>query len=433
MKTNLYFLLFTLLLFASCSSLQQSAVNDDIYYSPKDEPAVSNIDYNNQSSNSVNKTAIVDRKNDKTISALLENESIEDIDTVIYQSEDDYENPYESIVVDSYEESQQRRLEALRGPYGMHSNNFITLSDDYWYAQAYFNDPFYNVVVYGNNIWVEPYWMSSWYSFGHSYYQPYNYNSFYYPYYSYNPYYSYYGNYGFYNPYYSYSSYSSNNNYASSSFHSFRQRSLAGTSDTRSSLGRSSRDLPESYVGRDISGSSTVKSGVDRTSSRVARSGAVNSTNRVRENNIAGETIRLRETNSGGSSASVRTTNRQTQTGATSAANRNYTRPKQSTRSTYNSASGTSSRYNRPESTNVSSGRSSYGGARATGSSTVRSGSSNSKSGNSYSPSRSTSSSGNSSVSRSSGNSGSTRSSGSSTRSSGSSSKSSGSSSRGGR
>ena len=83
MKTNLYFLLFTLILFASCSSLQQSAVNDDIYYSPKDEPAVSNVDYYNQSSNSMNKTAIVDRKNDETISALLENETIEDIDTVI--------------------------------------------------------------------------------------------------------------------------------------------------------------------------------------------------------------------------------------------------------------------------------------------------------------------------------------------------------------
>ena len=411
MKTNLYFLLFTLLLFASCSSLQQSAVNDDIYYSPKDEPAVSNIDYYNQSSNSMNKTAIVDRKNDKTISALLENESIENIDTVIYQSEDDYENPYESIVVDSYEESQQRRLEALRGS-GMHNNYFITLSDDYWYAQAYFNDPFYNVVVYGNNIWVEPYWMSSWYSFGHSYYQPYYYNSFYYPYYSYNPYYSYYGNYGFYNPYYSYSSYSSNNNYVSSSFHSFRQRSLAGTSSMRSSLGRSSRDLPESYIGRDISGSSTVKSGVDRTSSRVAK------------------TIRLRETNSGGSSASVRTTNRQTQTGTTSATNRNYTRPKQSTRSTYNSPTSTSSRYNRPASSSVSSGTSSTGVSRTSGSSTVRSGSSNSRSGSSYSPSRSTGSSGNSSVSRSSGNSGATRSSGSSTRSSGSSSRSSGSSSK---
>ena len=418
MKTNLYFLLFTLILFASCSSLQQSAVNDDLYYSPKDEPVGSNINYYNQSPD-LNMSASSDGKHDKEISAILENESIEDIDTVIYQSEDDYENPYESIVVDSYEESQQRRLDALRGAYGMHSNYFITLSDDYWYAQAYFNDPFYNVVVYGNNIWVEPYWMSSWYSYGYSFYRPY---------YSYNPYYSY-GNYGFYYPYYDYPYYSSNDNYASSSFHSYRQRSLAGTSGTRSSVARSSRDLPESYTGRDISGSSTVKSGIDRTSSRVSQSGTVRPTNRVRENNIAGETIRLKETNTGGSGVNVRTTNRQTQTGATSAASRNYTRPKQSARSTYNSPSSTSSRYNRPESTSVSSGRSSSGAARTSGSSTVRSGSSNSKSGSSYSPSRSTGSSGNSSIGRSSGNSGSSRSSGSSTRSSGSSSRSSGSSS----
>ena len=48
MKTKLYFLLFTLILFASCSSLQQTAVNDDIYYSPKDEPVGSNVDFYNQ-------------------------------------------------------------------------------------------------------------------------------------------------------------------------------------------------------------------------------------------------------------------------------------------------------------------------------------------------------------------------------------------------
>ncbi|MDA3954106.1 MAG: hypothetical protein PF485_10695, partial [Bacteroidales bacterium] len=167
MKTKLYFLLFTILLFASCSSLQQSAINDDIYYSPKDEPVRSNIDYYNHSSEE-QEVAAVDNKYDKEISAVLEDESIEDIDTVIYENEDEYENPYESIIVDNYEESYQRRLDAMRSPYYGMNNYLLRFSDDYWYAQAYFNDPFYNVVVVGNNIWVEPYWMSSWYSYGYS-------------------------------------------------------------------------------------------------------------------------------------------------------------------------------------------------------------------------------------------------------------------------
>lgn len=426
MKTNIYYLIFLSILLASCSSLQQSTVNDDIYYSPKDEVAISGDVYVNPT-NDKQQSTMFNKKYDKEISAVLEDETKSEIDTVIYKNEDEYENPYESIVVDSYAESYQRRLDAMQDPsYGMNNNYFLTLSDDYWYAQAYFNDPFYNVVIVGDHIWVEPYWMSSWtYNRYPSYYGSYYYGSYspYYSYYNryYSPYYSPY--YGSYYPYYSYNSYypysNKNDNYVSSSFHSFRQRSLAGTSGTRSAVGRSSRELPETYVGRNISPTSTVKSGIDRQTARTTRTGEVRTTTRTGESNITRETIRVSETNRERSGSSISSTNTNRQSGTVTGANRNYVRPQQGTRSTYSSPSSSVTRYNRPESTRENVGRSSTGTTRTSTYSPRSSGTSRSG----YTPSKSSGSSGSSSVrssTRSSGSSGSVSS--GSSRSSGSSS-----------
>lgn len=154
MKTKIYFFFFLSIVLASCSSLQQTTVNDDIYYSPTDELVTSNDVYANPTYDK-NQT-IFSKKYDKEISDILEDESKSEIDTVIY--EDEYENPYESIVVDNYNEAYQRRLDAKMSPYyGMNNYYNIYFSDDYWYAQAYFNDPFYNVIIVGDQIWVEPY------------------------------------------------------------------------------------------------------------------------------------------------------------------------------------------------------------------------------------------------------------------------------------
>ncbi|MFC2152931.1 hypothetical protein ACFLSE_10440 [Bacteroidota bacterium] len=436
MKTKIYLIYFLSILLASCSSLQQSTVNDDIYYSPKDELIASNDVYDHPTSKKSQSTIFGD-KYDKEISDILEDDTKAEIDTVIYESDEEYENPYESIVVDSYDESYERRMEAMRSPYGGISNNyFITFSDDYWYAQAYFNDPYYNVIIMGDQIWVEPYWMSSWYyrpswSYYYGYGYPYYYSSFYYrPYY-----YSYYN--GYYNPYY-YGHYShypnynhyNNDNYAGSSFHSYRQRTLAGTTRNGTAVGRASRDLPETYMARDVRSSSTVKSGIDRQSGRTVRTGDASNVTRSREISETGNTVRVREANGQRTNTTVRTTS-----SGGSGTSRNYTRPKQTTRSTYSSPSRTATRYNRPESTSRSSGSGSSGTTRTSTYSPNRSSTTRSGSGSSYTPTRSTRSSGSSgSSNRSSGSvrsSGSSGSSGSSSRSSGSSgsSRSSGSSS----
>ena len=47
MKTKIYLIIFLSILLASCSSLQQSTVNDDIYFSPKDELVASSDVYVN--------------------------------------------------------------------------------------------------------------------------------------------------------------------------------------------------------------------------------------------------------------------------------------------------------------------------------------------------------------------------------------------------
>lgn len=435
MKTKIYLLIFLSILLASCSSLQQSTVNDDLYYSPQDELASGNDVYKNPSYDK-NKSTVFNNKFDDQISEVLEDESKSNIDTTIYEDKEEYESPYDRLIVDDYSESYDRRMEALRSPYyGMNNYYNLYFSDDYWYAQSFINDPFYNVIIMGDQIWVEPYWMSSWYTYSpyrsHGYYG-YGYPSYYgygYPY-SFGSYYSslYYNPYSFYNPYYNsyyyrdYPYYSNNNNYASSAFNSYRQRSLSGVSRTGSASGRVGRDLPETYMGRDIRSSSTVKSGIDRQSNRTVRTREGSVTRSASERNIAEETIRVRETTRERSSSSVRSA-------GTQEPNRTYTRPQQSTRSrsTYSSPSRSATRYSRPEST------SSNGSSRST---YTPNKSGSSRSGSSYTPRRSGSSSGSSTYrgssgsSRSSGSSGSVRSSGSSGRSSGSSGSSSGSSTR---
>ena len=428
MKTKFYLIIFLSILLASCSSLK-STVNDDLYYSPTDEQLASNDVYENPSYDKSEST-IFAKKYDKQISDILEDTSKRDIDTTLYE----YENPYDRLVVESHSEAWDRRMDAMNSPYYGMNNYFITFSDDYWYASTFFNDPYYNVVIMGDHIWVEPYWMSSWYyrPYHHSWYYGYGYPYYHYGHYSYyRPYY--YGHYNswYYSPYY-YNThpYYGNGHVVSSSFHSYRQRSLAGISGTRS-VARTSRELPETYMGRNIRSSSTVKSGIDRQSSRSVRSGEV-STVRTRANQSS-ETTRVRESNSSRSGSAVRTSSQ-----GSASATRNYTRPKQVSRSTYSTPSRSTTRYNRPESSNVRSGQSSSGVSRSTYS--PNSSGSSTRSRSTYTPSRSTRSSGSSvnrsgSSTRSSGSvrsssGSSTRSSGSSVRSSGSSGRSSGSSSR---
>jgi len=202
MKTKIYIVFALSIILASCTSLQQTSVNDDLYFSPKDEVVATN-DVNVVIASEKAKYTKSDNIYDDQINEILADESIENIDTVIYE-DTLYENSYYDIVVRDRDDAYQRRLEGFENPYYGMNYGAVYLSDAYWYASSY--DPyFYNIIIMGDQVWVEPRWMTS--SFGYwprnSFYSPY-----YYPYYSsfygyYDPfYYSYYSPYSYHHPYY---------------------------------------------------------------------------------------------------------------------------------------------------------------------------------------------------------------------------------------
>ncbi|MDY6801225.1 MAG: hypothetical protein SVU94_08385 [Bacteroidota bacterium] len=438
MKTKIYLILILSVFLASCSSLQQTVVDDDLYYSPNDDYVVGTDVYVNPTYDNNDSKAM--SSFDKQIEDILADDSVED--TTIYENKES-ENVYDRLIVDDYGEAYERRLEAKKSPYyGMNTYNYnLYFNDDYRLASMFWNDPFYNVVIVGDQVWVEPYYISSSFSYwGRHYYissywygSPW-YSSWYYsrPYYSYySPYYysnPYYYSPYYYNPYYLYP-YSSNynDNYASSANYSYRRRGLSTMSSFNDNEdNRRVARNPDIYMGRDIQPASSVKSGIDNnnTDGRAVRRSEATARRSETGSIDARETIRVVDNNN--SRGNITNNNRQDPLKRnTSVSNtertRTYTRSQE--RSTYNTNSRTT-RYSRPESTSntreikrSSSGTSTYTPTRST-----RSNSSGTS--RTYTPRRSSGSSG-SSV-RSSGSS-TTRSSGSSTSSGSSSTRSSGS------
>ena len=134
MKTTIKLLTiaFALGLFASCSSslhVNSSAPNnsDGIYYYADDNSA-----------EPYTPEAVSDKILDmETLEAkykdFLANDSSESADTVLFSSPN--QNPYDRLLVDSYQEAYERRLAARSNPYyGMH-NWAVRYSSDYWYAR----------------------------------------------------------------------------------------------------------------------------------------------------------------------------------------------------------------------------------------------------------------------------------------------------------
>lgn len=166
MKTKLQIIGIALsgLLFASCSSsmyMSKSSVNttDDIYYTPT---KTSSVVVSTEPSNSLDllsqdPSKIEFSQLEKKYSKVLASDSIQ-TDTLVNKIENT--NPYQDILVDSYQESYERRLKGkCSASYGM-SNLSIYYSDAYFYAKAY--DPsFYNVVIVGDQVWVEPWYISN--------------------------------------------------------------------------------------------------------------------------------------------------------------------------------------------------------------------------------------------------------------------------------
>ena len=317
MKTRIYIIFILSVFLASCSSLQQTAVNDDLYYSPADDYVASTDVYANPTYAQNNSTRTMSSF-DKQIEDILADDSIEE-DTTIYENKES-DNSYDRLIVDDLSEAYEKRIEARKSPYyGLNTYNYnLFFSDNYRYASMFWNDPYYNVVIVGDHVWVEPYYISS--SFGYwgrnYYYSSYWYgspwySSWYYsrPYYSYySPYYNPYYYHSFYNyPYYPYYyPYSSINNYynnpegnwASSANYSYRRRGLT----TMSSYGESEDNRrvarnPEIYMGRDIDPASSVKSGIDNstTDGRAVRRAEVTTRRNETGSIDAQRTIRRNE------------------------------------------------------------------------------------------------------------------------------------------
>jgi uncharacterized membrane protein YgcG len=220
MKTTMKILAIALTLFvvgACSSSMQMSRSSkqsgDGIYYNPS-------VSYSVKSSQGDVSSNAKLAELEKRYTQILSNDTLGDVDTVVYKSSS--ANPYERVLSDSYQESYERRLRGKENPYYGFSSGSAYYSDDYWYASAY--DPaYYNIIIMGNNVWVEPYYVSSMFGwpYHHSYYYSWGYSPYYY---RHNPWryhfafhwgygypYNYWGYNSWYSPYHPYSPW---NNYA---------------------------------------------------------------------------------------------------------------------------------------------------------------------------------------------------------------------------
>jgi hypothetical protein len=452
-KISAIFSLFLL----SCTSLQRTSVTDDLYYTPGDEVSSKDLYASENNETGKNKSYVQNKELDKKISDLLADESKEVVDTTIYE-DDKTGNPYQDIIVDNYDEAYQKRLEARQsGYYGITNSYFVMNSSDYWYASAYLNDPFYNVIIVGDQVWVEPVWVST--SFGYNRYGSW-YHGYYGSYYSYYPYANYYNPGYYYSPYYNYYPYLTlydrwvvyrfydgniydNDNWAGSSLNSYRRRGNTTTNPAGLYRNERSSRLPETYMGSDIRRNRTLKEGLDaqsgtnldRRTERTREKRENVSTDNIQRTARVVDKERERNTNND----IVRRDITQKRTGS-STANETYTRTTRQGSSTYDASKRTNStRYTRPEkssgeSSGTRSGTSTYSPGRSSGSTSKSGGSTYTparSSGNSGSNVKSTPSRSDSGSSRSSGSSGGSNSSGSSNSSGGS--RSSSGSDRGGR
>ena len=169
---NIFTFIIATVIFSACS-VQQRYVEDELYQDPGSVQAEEQVfsGYYDEAGQIVEEESL----------------NITDMDSVSYGGQEEtYRNPYDEILIDDYEEAYQRRINASSSlSYGMSDWYTTYFSDDFWYASAY--DPsLYNVIVMGNQIWVEPKWLTNHFGTG------WNYGSFYnYPYHGnsmFNPY-----------------------------------------------------------------------------------------------------------------------------------------------------------------------------------------------------------------------------------------------------
>ncbi|MDR0420061.1 MAG: hypothetical protein LBH30_01200 [Prevotellaceae bacterium] len=137
---------------ACATSGRYSSTVDDIYYSPAKVEIASTVQ--NNRSTTVEDAEIQQLKSE-TQAAIIQNaQKLSTEDSTIVVVED--ASPYRSVVSDSYEDSYERRLRGYNSPsYGVENVIRITSGSDWMQVSSY--DPaFYNIIVMGDEIWVEP-------------------------------------------------------------------------------------------------------------------------------------------------------------------------------------------------------------------------------------------------------------------------------------
>ena len=108
------------------------------------------------------KQAELDRREQQLAAREAELKRQEEVGQVVYQAHNESENPYEDILSDNYRESYEHRLKGMSsGTYKLSSSySDVITSGKIHYLSAY--DPaFYNVMVMGDEVWVEPKYISS--------------------------------------------------------------------------------------------------------------------------------------------------------------------------------------------------------------------------------------------------------------------------------
>jgi hypothetical protein len=167
MKTTINIILIALVSLAvgSCSSSMQMSKSsgsqgDGIYYTPSEKSASSDVaaDVELPKKPISTKELELAELEKKYEYILTKNENI---DTLVYESESS--NPYDRILSTTYADSYARRLRARSGL----TTSFVYYSDDYRYALSY--DPyFYNIIVMGDEVWVEPHYITAMFGWPYS-------------------------------------------------------------------------------------------------------------------------------------------------------------------------------------------------------------------------------------------------------------------------
>lgn len=303
MKTKLQIIGIALigLLTTSCStsmnmSKTADSTNDDIYYSPtKKTTSIIEAESTSLANEKKEPKELKVAELEEKYSKILASDSTT-VDTLIYKAEST--NPYERILSDSYQESYERRLRGMEDPrYGM-ENFTIYHSSDFFLANAY--DPaFYRIIVMGDQIWVEPNYIASMFSWprnnfwaGVGFGLGFGWNSWYYNNY-YSPYYwnsSWLG----YNPYWNSYPYNYWNNNIAINDNSYYGRRAGNTTNLTASNRRMDRSYENQIISSRQRNGSSTNFGLNRTDVRTrntnqsditTRNGQRNNNQEVRRGN----------------------------------------------------------------------------------------------------------------------------------------------------